>query len=107
MNSTQRAYRFGEKQYSEFCASARFTPFPATESVLSAIVAFLYLEGLAASTVKSYLSEVRHAQIALGWGTPVWRICPSWNMSPRVSGRRLLANPNAAAYLSRRPYSGN
>ena len=32
--------------------------------------AHLYREGLVASTVKSYLAAVRHAQIALGLGDP-------------------------------------
>ena len=45
-------------------------PFPLTEDVLTHFVAFLYKEGLKAGTMKSYLSAVRYAQIALGLGNP-------------------------------------
>ena len=37
---------------------------------LTYFVAFLYKEGLAASTVKSYLSVARCTQISLGFGDP-------------------------------------
>ena len=46
------------------------TPYPVTEYVLAYFVTFLYKEGLAPSSVKSYLSAVRHAQIATGMGDP-------------------------------------
>ncbi len=69
-DSTQRAYRAGEKRYTDFCAAAGLSPFPVTEPSLSAFVAFLYRVGLTAGTIKSYLSVVRHAQIALGLGDP-------------------------------------
>jgi len=40
------------------------------EANLTYFVAFLYKEGLAAGTVKSYLSAARYTQIALGFGDP-------------------------------------
>ena len=46
------------------------TPYPTSENTLSYFVAFLFKEGLAPSSVKSYLSAVRHTQIALGLGDP-------------------------------------
>ena len=69
-DSTQKAYKSGERRYAEFCTRTGVTPFPTKETTLSAFVAHLYREGLAASTVKSYLAAVRHAQIALGLGDP-------------------------------------
>ena len=69
-SSTQKAYKSGERRYSEFCTRTGVTPFPTKETTLSAFVAHLYREGLAASTAKSYLAAVRHAQIALGLGDP-------------------------------------
>ena len=69
-DSTQKAYKSGERRYAEFCTRTGVTPFPTKETTLSAFIAHLYREGLAASTVKSYLAAVRHAQIALGLGDP-------------------------------------
>ena len=46
------------------------TPYPVSEQVLSYFVAFLYKEGHAPSSLKSYLSAIRHAQIALGMVGP-------------------------------------
>ena len=43
---------------------------PVGEHVLSFFVAYLYREGLAPSSVKSYLSAVRHMQISAGLGDP-------------------------------------
>ena len=40
------------------------------EATLAYFVAFLYREGLAAGTVKSYLSAARYTQISLGLGDP-------------------------------------
>ena len=68
-DSTQKAYKSGERSYAEFCTRTDVTPFP-TKETFSAFIAHLYREGLAASTVKSYLAAVRHAQIALGLGDP-------------------------------------
>ena len=68
--STQKAYRSGEKRFMDFCAAAALQPFPVTEQMLLAFVAFLFKEGLAAGTAKLYLAATRHAQIALGLGDP-------------------------------------
>ena len=68
--STQRAYRSGERRYTDFCTAAALVPFPALESTLIAFVAFLFKEGLSASSIKLYLAAIRHCQIALGMGDP-------------------------------------
>ena len=54
----------------DFCAAAALAPFPASEPTLMAFVAFLYREGLSASSVKLYLAAIRHAQIAMSMGDP-------------------------------------
>ena len=46
------------------------TPFPVDEKTVCCFVAALYLEGLAGSSVKSYLAAIRFSQIALGMGDP-------------------------------------
>ena len=54
-----------------FCQLYHFScPFPVSELVLMAFVAFLYQEKLLASTVKNYLAAVRFAQIVLGLRDP-------------------------------------
>ena len=66
---SQRNYRTGTKRYLEFCQGMHNqTPFPVTELILSQFVA--WLKKLSCSTVKNYLAEVRHSQIALGLGDP-------------------------------------
>ena len=44
--------------------------FPTSKEKLSQFVAHLFVGGLSADTVKSYLSAVHHAQIGLGLGDP-------------------------------------
>ena len=46
------------------------TPLPLDEKTVCCFVAALYLEGLAGSSVKSYLAAIRFSQIALGMGDP-------------------------------------
>ena len=68
--STKRVYQTGTDHYLRFCASLSLSPYPTSKQVLALFVAHLYQEGLCSSTVKSYLSAVRHSQIALGLGDP-------------------------------------
>ena len=68
--STQRTYRSGEKRFIQFCELTSMPSFPVPEAVLCAFMAHLYMNGLSAGSVKSYLAAVCHAQIALGFGNP-------------------------------------
>ncbi len=63
-------YKTGSNRYLGFCDRYNIIPFPVSEGTLLLFVAFLYHEGLIASTVKSYLAAVRHTQISLGLGDP-------------------------------------
>ena len=56
---------------------------------MSAFVAFLYQQGLSATTFKSYLAAVRHAQIALGLGDPVMVGKPQLQYVLKGARRRL------------------
>ena len=72
--STQKVYGTGSWRYTNFSdLYAVSNPFPISENVLIRFFAYLYTEGIKASTIKSYLAAVRHAQISLGLGDP--RIC--------------------------------
>ena len=61
--STARTYRSGYSRYLNFCERAHLTPLPASERVLCLFVAFLVEERVTHSTIKCYLSAVRHLHI--------------------------------------------
>ena len=64
-----------------------------SEGSLSAFVAFLFSQGLAASTMQSYLAAVRHAQIALGLGDPVMSGMPQLQYVLKGAKRKLVGTP--------------
>ena len=100
-NSTRKTYNSGSNRYNRFCNDFGLTPYPTSEDTLSYFVAFLFKEGLAPSSVKSYLSAVRHTQIALGLGDPHLSAMPKleyfikglWRLSPGQSRSRLPITP--------------
>lgn len=65
--SSHRTYKSAERRYYDFCTNFSLTPFPTTENVLCYFVACLGQQGLAHSTIKTYLSGIRQVQIALGF----------------------------------------
>ena len=69
--ATLKVYRTGTNKYTSFCVLYNVSqPFPVNKDVLTRFVAYLYMEGLNAGTIKSYLANIHHAQIALGLGNP-------------------------------------
>ncbi len=68
--STRRAYQSGTNRYLRFCSDYGVSPFPASEQNLCFFVGSLFRDGLTGSTVKSYLSGIRHSQIAVGLDDP-------------------------------------
>ena len=79
------------------------TLFPVNEKTVCCFIAALYLEGLAGSSVKSYLAAIRFSQIALGMGDPHMSEWPHlsyvvWGFKNRTSGSRarirILITPN-------------
>ena len=84
-DSTQRTYKSGINRYLSFCRLFGVsTPFPVSEPLLCYFVTSLAREGVAPSTVRTYLAAVRHAQIMRGHHGP-------WELSslPRL---RLVQN---------------
>ncbi len=57
-------------RFLSFCNHRGTTPFPVSENLLCYFVAFLAQQGLAPSTIKTYLAGVRHAQIIRGHPEP-------------------------------------
>ena len=69
--STQKTYGSAMRLFCAFCIKFNVhSPFPATKHVMCCFAAHLADEGLAAQTVKSYLSAVRNMQISLGLPDP-------------------------------------
>ena len=68
--STRRAYGSAKNRYARFCSSNCLTPLPASEHQLCQYVYHLANENLCHSTIKCYLSAIRHLHVAEGYGDP-------------------------------------
>ena len=69
-NTSRRSYSSAQKQYLQFCERLKFNPLPATEWQLVLFVAEVG-QRLCHSSVRSYLSAIRHMQITAGLGDPL------------------------------------
>ena len=61
--ATRHSYSSAQQRFLLFCKKYLFVPLPLSESLLCFYVAFLYSEGLAHASIKSYLSAIRQLQI--------------------------------------------
>ena len=68
--ATHKTYQSAERRYLEFCSSFSFVPLPTSESILCYFAACLGQQGLAHTSIRTYLSGVRQIQIAYGWNDP-------------------------------------
>ena len=68
--STTRAYKSAKSRFIDFCVSCNQPPIPVTENLLCFYTAKLADEGLAHSSIKAYLSAIRHLQISGGYPDP-------------------------------------
>lgn len=62
--STQKSYKSGTARYTNFCMKFEELTFLATARVVCCFVARLFLDGVAGSSIKTYLAAIRHYQIA-------------------------------------------
>ena len=70
-DTTHKTYRARLNRFLSFCNTFYVNdPFPVTESLLCYFVASLARQGLAPSTIRTYLAAVRHAQIMRGFPEP-------------------------------------
>lgn len=74
--STHKTYKSAEQRYLRFCTQFNIKPFPASETTLCYYVACLGQEGLAHTSIKTYLSGVRQIQIAHGLPDPSIQTMP-------------------------------
>lgn len=65
--STHSSYGAGLNCFCKFCRAHNAEPFPVSENLLCYFVALLGQEGLAPSTLKTYLAGIRNAQIMRGF----------------------------------------
>ena len=68
--SSQRTYVSAQTRYLQFCSSFSLSPLPVNELQLCQFAAHLANEQLSHTTIKSYLSAVRHLQIASNLADP-------------------------------------
>ena len=94
-SSTQRVYRTGTNRYVTFCSKFALTPFPVSELKLCYFVAHIFNDGVSGRTAKTYLSGIRHSQIALGLGDPNMSSMPQ--LEYVTKGHRKLKSPGAAS----------
>lgn len=68
--STNKVYSSAQRIYLEFCTRLSLTPIPASESTLILFVTEL-AQTRAHSTIRTYLSGVRHLHVTQGHGNPL------------------------------------
>ena len=68
--STLKSYQSGIRRYKSFCVRLSRPTLPAREETLSAFVAALAKKGVSYTSLKVYLSAIRHYQIQNGLGDP-------------------------------------
>ena len=69
-SSTHKTYTAAERKYLSFCTEFSITPIPTSENVLCYFAACMGQQGLAASSIRTYLSGIRQLQIASGHSDP-------------------------------------
>ena len=71
--NTRTGYTSAVRRYLKFASSHLLQPLPVSETVILRYVAQLSIEGLAPTTIKSYLAAIRAWVIALGLSEPlIW-----------------------------------
>ena len=68
--SSRRTYRSAQTRYVSFCRGLQFPPLPASEQLLILFTAELS-QTVAYSSMRVYLSAVRHFHLENGWGNPL------------------------------------
>ena len=69
-SATHKTYKAAERKYLSFCTDFSFIPIPTSENVLCYFAACLGQQGLAASSIRTYLSGIRQLHIARGFPDP-------------------------------------
>ena len=68
--STRKTYQSAKTRYLKFCTKGGFPPLPLSEHQLCQYASYLTNDSVSHSSIKSYLSAIRHLQIAQGMADP-------------------------------------
>jgi len=63
---TIAAYSAGKKKYIQFCTTSQITSLPSSENTLILFASYLATANISHTTIKVYLSAVRHMHIVAG-----------------------------------------
>ena len=74
--STQRIYASAQNRFLNFCSQHGYVSLPLSEHTLCLFLASLQKEGIKHTTMKSYLSGLRHFQISSGLEDPYIHLWP-------------------------------
>ena len=88
-SSTHKTYKAAERRYLQFCNNFSLTPLPVSENILYYFVACMGQEGLAGSSIRTYLSGIRQLQVAAGFQDPHLDQMP--RLSQVLKGVKVLA----------------
>jgi len=69
-SSTHKTYKAAERRYLQFCNNFSVFPLLVSENILCYFVACMGQEGLACSSIRTYLSGIRQLQLAAGFHDP-------------------------------------
>ena len=109
--STQNTYTSAKKRYTQFCQHLNVSPLPVSENVLCHYVAHLAQEGLKHTSIKTYLSAIRHAQILAGQGDPFQTPFPlleyMFYEASRVNKRGRVSQPHGPSCQLPQRYCSN
>ena len=94
--ATHRAYLAGKKKYLLFCMQSGTTPLPVTEEGLLHFTAFVANQGLKHTTIKGYLSAIRHLQVCSGNGDPGMGDMPRLALALRGVKKEQASQPKRA-----------
>ena len=99
--STHKTYKAAERKYLSFCTNFSLPPLPTTENILCYFAACLGQEGLAGSSIQTYLSGIRQIQISAGFPDP--RIDHMPRLRQVLKGIRVQAVKNGRTSRPRLP----
>ena len=92
MPATHKTYLSAERRYLDFCRSFSFVPLPTSEATLCYFVACLGQQGLAHTSIRTYLSGVCQLQITHDWKDPgidqIPRLCQVLKGVKMVCGKK-------------------
>ena len=91
--ATHKSYFAGKKKYLLFCIQSGTTPLPVTEDGLLHFIAFAASQGLRHTTIKGYLSAIRHLQVCSGSGDPGMGVMPRLALALRGVKKEQAGHP--------------